>query len=192
MLEGSSQGVGEGPAVGDLDDPDRGAEMGGLDEQGQSDLRDLARAPLRLAAPALGGDPDVLDLRQPLCRHDLLEEDLVQAQRRGRDAGADIRDDERLEQALDGAVLAERAVQHGEDDLRSREALAGGQADRLALGTPDAVAADLDPEDLVPAGLQAVSHRGRRGQRDLVLGGAPACQHRDVQRGARCSSSGRD
>ena len=50
-----------------------------------------------------------------------LEEVLVHAERRGGDAGADVRHAGELEQALDGAVLAERAVQDREDDVDGAE-----------------------------------------------------------------------
>ena len=55
------------------------------------------------------GDPAVAQHR--------LEEVLVHAQRRRGDAGADVRDAGELEQALHGAVLAERAVEDREDDV---------------------------------------------------------------------------
>ena len=51
-----------------------------------------------------------------------LEEILVHAERRRRHAGADVRDAGELEQALDGAVLAERPVQDREARRRRRRA----------------------------------------------------------------------
>ena len=52
----------------------------------------------------------------------LLEHDLVHAQRGGQHAGADVGHVEQLEQALDGAVLAERPVQDGEHGVGAEQA----------------------------------------------------------------------
>ena len=68
----------------------------------------------------------VVDLGHPDRGHQLLEEDLVQAHRRRGDAGADVGHVERLEQPLDGPVLAERAVQHGERDVGAEQARGRG------------------------------------------------------------------
>ena len=111
--------------------------------------------------------------------HQLLEEHLVHAQRRGRDARADVGHVERLEQPLHGAVLAEGAVQRGERDVGAEQAAARAHAQRLAVAAPArrrGRSRPTRPRARRRAGPRA---RRRRGQRDLVLGGAPAGEHRD-------------
>ena len=60
---------------------------------------------------------DVLRHGDLLGAHDLLEDVLVHAERRREDAWADVRHACELEQALHRAVLAERPVQDGQDDV---------------------------------------------------------------------------
>ena len=60
-----------------------------------------------------------------LVAHDRLEEILVHAERRGSHARAHVGHARELEESLDGAVLAERAVQHGEDDIDVAERCGG-------------------------------------------------------------------
>ena len=66
-------------------------------------------------------------------RHQLLEHDLVHAQRRGQHAGADVGHVEALEQALDGPVLAERTVEHREHDVAPVKPAPGRQRHSAAV-----------------------------------------------------------
>ncbi len=144
--------------------------MGGLDEDRPAAGGDLRVHLPRFPAIASLSHPDIGDLGNPERRHQIFEQNLVHAYRRGRHSGADIGDVEHLEQALNGAVLAEGPVQRREDDLHARDALAGSDGDRIPLAPPDPVAADLDPHYVVATGQQPVANGGRRGERDLVLG----------------------
>jgi hypothetical protein len=91
-------------------------------------------------------------LRQPGGRQQLLGELLVHRRRAGEDARAHVRDAAHLQQALDGAVLAVRAVQHREDDvhLGQRGGHAGGRL-----------------EDGQPPSPRVAHQRDRRPARDL-------------------------
>ena len=75
-----------------------------------------------------------------------LEEVLVHAERRRRDTRADVGSAGELEQALDAAVLAERAVQDREDDLGRRD-----RRRRRLVREPVRAAGELDRADLVAA-----------------------------------------
>ena len=112
-----SSAAGNSSAAAHSHDSNRGAEPRRLDKRRQAQAREVRAAPLGIR-PVLS-DPQraVSDLGNPRLRHQLLEEDLVHAQRRGEHAGADVRHVEAFEQALHGAVLAERSVQHGEHDV---------------------------------------------------------------------------
>ena len=71
---------------------------------------------------------------KPAVAQHLLEEVLVHAESRSRDAGADVRDTGELEQSLDGAVLPERAVedrQHDVDGAESGRGVRRGDGQRL-------------------------------------------------------------
>ena len=74
---------------------------------------------------------------------------LVHRGRRGEHAGADVGKPGHLEEPLDGAVLAEGAVQHGEDDVDARQP-AGQVAGRVHV-------------ELAPGGVG--------GQHETVAGG---------------------
>ena len=66
----------------------------------------------------LGADEgDVRGLRQAGGGEELLHDVLVHGGGGAEDAGADVGDVGELEEALDGAVLAEGAVEDGEDDV---------------------------------------------------------------------------
>src|SRR4029077_14888706 len=129
--------------------------------------------------------------------HHLLEQVLVHREGRAGDAGADVGDIRELEQALHGAVLAERAVQDRQDDVdrpdRGERPASGWNRQRLRgtrLGIsyqdmsrtvrsprferPAPVAADCDLGDLVPVGVEWRAAPTRRGERYLVLARAPA------------------
>ncbi len=77
-------------------------------------------------------------------------------QRRREHAGADVGDVDALEQALEGPVLAERAVQRREHDVDALDAAAGRKRHLPAGLAPDAVASDLDPANLVAGALEAL------------------------------------
>ena len=91
-----------------LRDPHRRAEAGGLHEYGVVEIvRGYVAVPKRHVAR--DRDPAVAEHR--------LEEVLVHAQSRRGDAGADVRHSRQLEEPLHGAVLPERPVQDGQDDV---------------------------------------------------------------------------
>ncbi len=97
-----------------LRDPDRRAEPRGLDEDGVAErVLHLVAEPQRHVAR---------DRDAAVAQH-RLEQVLVHAERRGGDAGADVRHAGQLEQPLDGAVLAEGAVQDRQDDVDGAERL---------------------------------------------------------------------
>ena len=98
--------------------------MGGLDEDRQTAGGDLRVYLPRFPAIASLPHPDIGDLRNPERRHQIFEQNLVHAHRRGRHSGADVGDVEHLEQPLNGAVLTEGSVQRRKDDLNARDALA--------------------------------------------------------------------
>ncbi len=143
-----------------LHDPDRGAEVGRLHEHRQAQALEHARPGLPIGGPvARRGQPQEVDLGDPGGAHQLFEEHLVEADGGGGHAGADVGDVERLEHPLDGAVLAEGAVERREGDVGREQPAAGRRAQQLAVTVPLALAGDLHPQDLVPAGLEAVAHR---------------------------------
>ena len=67
----------------------------------------------------------VSHLRHPRVRHQVLEHDLVHAHRGTEHPRAHVGNVRCLQQPLHGAVLSERAVQHGEDHVRVEETLTG-------------------------------------------------------------------
>ena len=93
-------------------DPDRGAEPSRLDEHG------VAERVLDLVAVA---QRDVARHRDPMVAEHRLEQVLVHAEGRCCNSGADVGDAGQLEQALDGAVLAERPVQDWDHHVDVRE-----------------------------------------------------------------------
>ena len=104
-----------------LRDPDRRAEAGRLHEH-----RVAERVLERVARP----ERDVPGHRDPAVAEHRLEEVLVHAERRRSHAGADVGNAGELEQALHGAVLAERAVEDGQHDVDRAE-----RRRRAAVGT---------------------------------------------------------
>ena len=106
------------------------------------------RGELDLGHAALGAEP--------------LQGQLVHAGRRGEHVGADVGDVEVLEQALDAAVLAERAVQGREGGVGAEQAAARARASTgSSPAAPLAGAADRHRHHLV-AGLLAARGRPRR------------------------------
>ena len=127
----------------------------GLTNTGRPEPGEPGEHAAALGRTMLGPDRAVVDLGQPGVRHQLLEHHLVHAQRRGEHAGAHVRDVEALEQALHGAVLAERTVQHREHDVDAVESPPGLDATERAVAPPHAVAADLDRDRVVPGVARA-------------------------------------
>src|SRR5262249_48324553 len=95
-----------------------------------------------------------------------------------RHAGADVRDVGELEQALDAAVLAERAVQHREDDVGAAD-----RSRRRSVRQPARPARELDRVDVVAALPERVDDALGRGERGVVLAGTAALQDEHVRHG---------
>ena len=113
-------------AVVGLGDADRGAEIGGLDEDGILEgFFDLGDGFLRRFLPVGAEDGDVLDDGQAGLGEEALHHVLVHAGGGAEDAGADVGDAGQLKQALDGAVFAESAVKDREDDVERCSLRAG-------------------------------------------------------------------
>ena len=93
-------------------------EVGGLDEDGPAErLADACDdGGIERIVDAVAQHERARDGNARIAQHGLAER-LVHARRRAEHARADVRQPERLEQALDRAVLAERPVQHGEHDV---------------------------------------------------------------------------
>ena len=126
-----------------------------------------------------------------------LEHVLVHAERRGEHAGSDVGHAGELEQPLHGPVLAERPVQHREDDVDVGQRR-GDVLDREAheLRTPGRLCqlvtcgrrsscqrparSICTGDDLVAALLERRDHAGRRRDRDRVLARAAAEDHGDA------------
>ena len=104
--------------------------------------------------------------------------------------GADVRDARELEQPLHGAVLAERPVQHREDDVDAARAPLRRRGPRQPLRACPArapppsdhapVAVDLDGDHVQPEAGERVGDAARRRDRDLVLARAAAREDRDA------------
>ena len=151
----------------DPGDPDARAEARGLDPERRAE----AGAAL---APALLADRGELDLGNAAVGEEPLQRQLVHADRRGEDVGADVGQVEPLEQPLGAAVLAERAVQGGEGDVGAEQAVARAQLDRPAVAEPAALAGDGHPQRLMARLLEAAGDGLPGAQRDIVLGGTAA------------------
>ena len=167
--------------VGHLADADAGAEAGRLDEDGiperGGDVR-VGRSPI-----GFGEDQEVAGDIDPLATQDHLADVLVHRRGRAEHARADVRDGEHLEQALDRAVLTERAVQRREDDIAAeRSALTGRERHDRAVGSgPDALARDGDAHGVEARRVEARGNAVGRAQRHLVLRGATATEHGNPQ-----------
>ena len=109
-----------------------------------------------------------------------LEDQLVDRDRRREHSRPDVGDVEALEQALDGSVLAERAVEHRKCDVASEQAL--GRLDSTT-GSPSASQRPsrsiTTSTRLVAGGAQALGDGGAGSQRDRVLARAAAADHGD-------------
>ena len=103
-----------------LGDADARSEVGRLDEHREAERRargSRRMSSLRRSHSCRSTSRQSHD-RQSVRREDDLHQRLVHAERRRGDAGADVRHVGELEQSLNGAVLAVRAVQDGEDRRR--------------------------------------------------------------------------
>ena len=78
----------------------------------------------RVIGPGAAPEPGEVDHRQAMAAHQVLEHDLVHGHGAGHHPGPGVRDAGQLQEALQRAVLAERAVDHQERDI-----------DRLGQGT---------------------------------------------------------
>src|SRR5215210_2013642 len=159
---------------GDLDDPHRRAQRCRLDEHRQPQLRHLVGHRLTIRPPAVMGHRRVADLRDSRTGHQLLEHHLVHARRAGQHAGAHVRHVQALEQPLNRPVLPVGPVQYRERDVDVEQAAAGRERHLRSVDAPAAGAIDLDGHDIVAHLRQRCAHRRGRGERDLVLGRAPA------------------
>ena len=206
--EREPQRRGELVARRDPRDADARPERGRLHEHGPAErLADASRQRrvVRIVPPVAQrqrwGDGD------PGPAQHVLAEVLVHRDRRPEDARADVRQPDRLEQALHRSVLAERPVQRGEHhvdprerrrptvDLRRERGRAGQERRRkrrrarvgslergdAAEQPPGAVLADGDRKHLVALGIERGRHRPGRRERDLALRRAPAREHDDAQ-----------
>ena len=80
-------------------------------------LLDLFAHALRIFFPVSAQESQVPHEREPGVAEEALHHVFVHAGGRAQHAGADVSEVSQLEQALDGAVLAKGAVQHGKDDV---------------------------------------------------------------------------
>ena len=143
-------------------------------------------------------------LRQAGGSEELLHGGLVHAGGGAEDAGADVGDVGEFEEALDGSVFAEGAVEDGEDDVEglgegavllgdvgasgeldgfgfrcfeqdwSGFCVAGEEAMGFAGGEPLALLGDADGDYFVLCAIDGVQDRGGGEEGDLVLAGAAA------------------
>src|SRR5262249_62321674 len=92
--------------------------------------------------PALRPCPAVGHLRNAVAGEQVLEDQLVHADRRGLNVGAGVGDAEDLEQTLHAAVLSPWAVEHREGDVAIQQPSGRREAHRGALGAPAPLTAD--------------------------------------------------
>ncbi len=190
MAAGLLDGGVQARLVVDLRDAEGGAGAGRLHEQRPAvlagEVDDPAAGRERVLLPLAGADHLVGADGQPEGGEDPLHVLLVLADGRGEHARADVGDAGELQQALEGAVLAVRAVQHGEDDVD----LAEGLGHRAGLGVDDLPAGGVGGEDdgAVPGLRDVVDARQRPagdghplggvgGQRPAAVGGDADGQH---------------
>ncbi len=159
-----------------------------LDEQRPAVLAGEVHDPLAggggVVVPLAGPDDLVGSDGQPVGDEDALHVLLVLADGGGEDTRADVGHTGEFEKALEGAVLAVRAVQHGEDDVDLAQRL----GHRAGLGVDDLAAARVDGEhDAALGGLGEQVHVGDLAVGDghafgLVGGERPAAVRRDTDR----------
>ena len=180
-------------AVADLGDTDGRSEIRRLDEHRKAELVDDPAQERRVELLLPRAQPP--RLRQAVLGEHVLRRRLVEAQRRGEDAGTDVRNPGELEQALHGAVLTHRTVQQRQHDhglggsgrkdrgkrielraiavigrrQRARADPEGG--DGVCRLDPPPVAGDPDRHDVVLRRVSRVQHVERGDAGDFVLGG---------------------
>jgi hypothetical protein len=209
VLEGRRQGAGTLARIVGQGHPHRAAEPSRFDDQAgiagpAGERLELGQDAGRVGQPAPRGDLPPIDHRQAQTPNETLEQRLVHAHCRGRHAGPGVGQVGCLEQSLDGAVLAERAVKCDEHDrsgllvgqpledgaTRQRTSAtegrrvveigrdegggAGACADRAGQPPPAAVEVDQDPAHSVTGLGEGTGHRRARDDRDVVLGRWPA------------------
>ena len=143
---GEVEGGGQFAAVVDFADADRGAQVRGLDEERvvAERLLDEARASFGIGRHSPRSRVTCGRLGQASGGEEALHGVLVHAGGGAEDAGADVGDVGEFEEALDGAVFAEGAVEDGEDDVeRCGEGVACWASSALALSWRDFVFGDL-------------------------------------------------
>src|SRR5665213_1362109 len=114
-----------------LADADRGAEVRGLYEDGVGEgLFEKADALFGVGAPLGAQQGDVRRKGEAGGEEEALHGVFVHAGGRAENSGTDVSNVGKLEQALDGAVFAESAVEDGEDDVDGE----GGGGVELAAG----------------------------------------------------------
>lgn len=178
---------------------DRRAHVRRLDEHHRSQLGEQVLGQTR-GAQVVHVDRPPAGLGDPVGVEDGLGHHLVHRNRGAEDAGADVRQAGQLEQALDGAVLAVRSVEHGDDHGAARVGVGGRQGQRIGTGAghvdrrrqrptvrhqrhrllgqlPVTVAGDADGHHLVAVGVDGRHHVAGRHPADVVLGGSPTEQH---------------
>ncbi len=172
--------------VADLGDADARAKVGRLDEQRIGQLRlDRADDVRLVGLPRVPPDDDPVGHAQAARPEQDLHDRLVHADGGGQHAAPHVGDVGELEQSLNGAVLAVRAVQHGEDHVQ-REARHGrrrfcivgprrspiDENQRVVAGAwrQDDVAAGARPRGLA---AHLVDHVGGRGRRRRTIGQQP-------------------
>ena len=189
----------EGGGIGGLRHPDRGSQVGGLHEHrraqvGEQRVEEDGEGVGTGSAEVVCVEPPVAGQGQVVLGQYLLGGQLVHRQRRAQHPRAHIGHVGHLEQALDGAVLSQRAVQQREHDHGSGGGQFGeagervpggpGRVERLGqfaggvgggsgLGQrPASVEADAHRDDVVAVGVDGGQHVAGRHARDVVLGAA--------------------
>ena len=116
---GEVNGGGKLASMVDLGDADRGAEVRGLDEDRVGErLLDEAGAAFGVGAPCAAQEDEMRRLLQTGGGEETLHGVLVHGGGGAEHAGADVGDVGEFEEALNGAILAEGAVEHGKDDVQ--------------------------------------------------------------------------
>ena len=121
---------------------------------------------------------DVVHDRQARSPADPLHGVLVHRQRRSQHTRADVRELGQFEQTLHGAILAEGAVQHGEDHVDAR---VGARLGEDGARVPPAVLTDEESQDLVLLRVHRGDDRFGGTKGDFVLAAAAAVEYRYSQ-----------
>ena len=113
----------------------------------------------------------------------LLQRQLVDADRRGSHAATNVGDVEHLKQALNRAVLTERAVQNGKGDISVKQAVAGAKLKLVRSAEPAAFGVDLNLSQLVASSANPIGNCSAADQRDLAFRGSASRDNGDDHRG---------